>query len=197
MEGLDVEEMANSMRNLGAGTTHSPIEEGDREVGLDLNDEQVLRRETEDPKLMEHMDEARRVLRSTEGAGAGAPELGKLERSDVATRKSLSTLSMALKDMRMSLQCALEEHALTVANVGKISVGVSPHGYPRLAAPPDEPLKGCLATLGEKLAAASTSFGGVQTALAEIEKELTRARRGYETTVEGLKAHAPKAAGTA
>jgi hypothetical protein len=159
-----------------------------RAVQLDLNDENNLG-DLEDPGLVEHMRRARETLAEHDRVRADAPGTAALDAQDSEARRALSLTTTGLSSGGMALRCACDDVLVQAANLGRLIIGVTPHGFPadNRALPPDGALARNLAHMAKKLNEAGGTLETLVTNLQGLERDLALARRAYETVVDGLR----------
>jgi hypothetical protein len=169
--------------NIRAGR---PAGEG---LQVDLNDEKELEL-LEDKGLKAHMNEARKRYKATVGpnipAQPSALALSAPDELKIKASRAISSVMVDLKTQQMSLQCTIESLQVSSDNVGKLLKGIQPHGYTPVAPPSELPpaLVKNLESLRAAITSSKNELEAVSIALNTFERDLTLARRTYETLVE-------------
>lgn len=160
--------------------TQRRYEELKRQHQVDLNDAKQLA-DLEDPGLQAHMVRARRQLADHESAQASLPSNDALLAGDTEARRALSSLMTSIKSQQMALQVVASDVLLQATNAQKLAEGGRPHGFPTAGEASKD-----FELLGKKVAAAGEDLSQLSEVLESFERDLTRARRAYEKTVDGL-----------
>ena len=156
-------------------------EELRKAVQVDLNDEAQLG-DLEDPTLMGHMDEARAQLADQLRAAAELPAMESIMASEVSARRRFSLLTNTLRDCQRNLATARDNILLQSTNAEKMSMGLTPHGFPAGDARCTNQLKHLSSAIDD----VGNAVAQICDALDAAQCEMTRARREIETATVGF-----------
>ncbi len=148
---------------------------------VDLHREENLA-DLEDAGVMMHMSKARESLARYEAEFGKLMNPGKLKETDTSNRRALSTLTTQLRELNMALAYIREDVFTQGRAATTLAEGKAPRGYDEIL----EDSKKCFAKLGNSVTKIGEQLADATVALEKLEATLTRTRRDYETTVDGL-----------
>lgn len=134
--------------------------------------------DVEDPKLIEHMDNARKQLKAFTAAQSQPLSDEEIAAKQVAIKQYIADLVRMTSDCQTNLRLAIDDAGLHASNIRKIADNIQPHGYPDID---DKSM--CLKLLSDKINALSLSMEEISIDLRKSYSTALVTARNYEQCI--------------
>jgi hypothetical protein len=134
--------------------------------------------DVEDPKLIEHMDNARKQLKAFTIAQSQPPSAEEVAALRAEIKQQIADLVRMSNECQTELVTAIDDANLHASNVRKIADGIQPWGYPDIR---DKSI--CLRALGDKMSELSLNMESVLLGLKKSYSATLATARNYENFV--------------